>query len=123
MGKKKKYDEGWNFKTFKILMDERAKADRRALRLQTKELKRRLDVLNHAHEQALEERRLTVSAEKFEDFQKRYEADREATAKALTLAEGSDQGQRRGVGWIVGAFGFILTLISIYLVVGDVLTK
>jgi hypothetical protein len=73
-------------------LDERQKADRRALKLQTRELARRLDDLNHAQRLTRERDQTFVSAEKFDDFVARYNADREAVAKALTLAEGNKQG-------------------------------
>lgn len=60
--------------------------------------------------------------ESFDAFLARYEENREHTAKALTLAEGSRQGRSSFAGMIVGGFGLMLTVISIILIVGDVLT-
>jgi hypothetical protein len=53
-----------------------------------REVQRRLDTLNHAHEQAVDVQHTYVRDEKFEDFVDRYEENRETVAKALTLAEG-----------------------------------
>lgn len=103
-------------------LEERQRASERALKLQAREYDRRLMVLNHAHEQAVEVQNTYVTSEKFEDFTERDASEKAAIAKALTLAEGSKNGVGQLAGWIAGGFGLLLTVVSLVLVVGDVLT-
>jgi hypothetical protein len=53
---------------------------------------RRLKVLNHAHEEAVEVQHTYVTQEKFDDFVDREAENRSVVAKALTLAEGKGLG-------------------------------
>jgi hypothetical protein len=105
-----------------VRLFERRASDQRALKLQASEYERRLEDLNGAHEKAVQVQHTYVTQEKFEDFVARYDADREAIAKALTLAEGSEHGQGRLIGFIVGGLGAMVGLGSLILVIGDVLT-
>jgi hypothetical protein len=57
---------------------EKLKAKEKATELQAKEYERRLTALNHAHEQALEVQKTTVTADKFEDYVKTESLAREA---------------------------------------------
>jgi thymidine phosphorylase len=82
------------------------------------EMLRRLGILNHAHEAAIEVQHTYVTDEKFGDFVKRYEENRETTSKALTLAEGKGRGSAElkasTVGWVSAIAA--LALVVIYLV-------
>jgi len=63
-----------------VRLEERQVADRRALKLQAAEYGRRLDDLNHAHEQAREVQNTYVTTEKYED---KIAAEAEARDTAL----------------------------------------
>jgi hypothetical protein len=81
---------------FEALLRERDKA----LWVQTKELHRRLNTLNHAHENAVQIQRTYVTDEKFEAFVARFEENKEVTAEALTLARGNALGRgSRSTDW------------------------
>ncbi len=83
------------------------KQSEKALKLQHSEYERRLSALNHAHDQAREVQRTYVTDEKFGDFVKRYEENREIVAKALTLAEGKTTGSLDARYVIFAVIGFI----------------
>ncbi len=105
---------------FEALLRERDKA----LDVQTKELHRRLDALNHAHEQAVEVQNTYVTEEKFEAFVARFEENKTVTGEALTLARGNVQGrtERRGdlartVGLQIAAGSLFVAVIALVAVV------
>ena len=62
---------------------DRLNAMDKALELQAVELSRRLDILNHAHERAVEARRETVPRETFENYVSNNEVRVQETSKAL----------------------------------------
>ena len=70
----------WTLPQLKELLDERFAALKQALDLQAREYERRLSLLNHAHEKAVEERGTFVTQEKYEDKMKA-----EATARRIAL--------------------------------------
>src|SRR5579859_4418720 len=78
-----------------------------------REIQRRLDTLNHAHEQAVEVQHTYVTDEKFGDFADRYDENRELVAKALTLAEGKDQGGARFWAILVTVITLALLLAAV----------
>lgn len=94
---------------FETVLDERDKA----IGIQSTELERRLNALNHAHERAVEVQHTYVTEEKFEDFVKRFEENTRTTSEALTLARGNSEGLSQGAKWTLTAGGFILTLLTI----------
>ena len=94
----------------------------KALTLAFLESSRRLDILNHAHEKAVEVQHTYVPREVFEAFESRFEEYKETTNRALILREGAGKGAAGTISYIVLAVGAIATIISIFLVVGDVLT-
>jgi hypothetical protein len=59
-------------------LQEQLKSSEVAKMLQATEYERRLTALNHAHEQALEVQKTTVTADKFEDYVKTESLAREA---------------------------------------------
>jgi hypothetical protein len=67
----------------KSLFDARVLSDRRALELQAAEYERRLDDLNHAHEQAVEAQAMTVPRELFDQFVKESVSSRAAALEAM----------------------------------------
>jgi hypothetical protein len=79
------------------VMEERMRGETIARELQAKEYERRLDVLNHAHEKAVEDRALTVNKEVFQAYTKDEQAWRDSVERRLTLIEG------RGAG--ISSFG------------------
>jgi len=95
------------------LLRAEAKGTEKALKLQAKEYSRRLNELNHAHEQRLEHDKEYINIEKFESFQSEFRQYKETTQTALTLATGMKGGQTNTIKIIVGAFGFVLTCLWI----------
>jgi hypothetical protein len=105
---------------FEALLSERDKA----LAVQTMELHRRLDGLNHAHDQAVEVQRTYVTEEKFDAFVARFEENKAVTAEALTLARGNVQGrterrgdQARGLGLQIAAGSLFVAVCAVITVV------
>ena len=84
----------WTLETLKELMEQRFEAERRALEIQSTELARRLDILNHAHEEAVRVQNTYVPREVFEQY-------RAATSSALSLREGQAKGITATVGLII----------------------
>lgn len=94
---------------FESLLAERDKA----LELQFKENARRLDVLNHAHDKAVEVQHTYVTQEKFDDFSSRVNDE---------LAE------RRGdkaasIRWTAIAVTIAVALIGFIIVIANILTS
>ena len=87
----------WTVDTLKELLEQRFEAERRALDIQSAELARRLDILNHAHMEAVRVQNTYVPREMFEQY-------REATSKAMSLREGQSKG-------ITSTVGFVITLV------------
>jgi chromosome condensin MukBEF ATPase and DNA-binding subunit MukB len=102
-------------------LQEQLKAKQRATELQASEYERRLTALNHAHEQALEVQKTTVTADKFEEYVKTESQAREAAL--LRVDEKiADQGRVLGgrvsrvesmQGKILGGLVVIVALIPV----------
>lgn len=120
----------WTVDTLKAHLDELRAVDQRALALQHGEYLRRLEALNHAHERAMEERALFVSAERFDtrgtvvddrfdSFVKRYEARHEEIVRAQTVADAgrayANQGFRRMLALCTVILGAIAILVPVLL--------
>jgi hypothetical protein len=60
--------------------------------MQAKEYHRRLELLNHEHAKQVEERNLTVSAEKFDGYEKQMTIWRDSVNKALNELQGHTGG-------------------------------
>jgi hypothetical protein len=73
-------------------LQEQLRASELAKELQAREYERRLTALNHAHEQALEVQKTTVTADKFEEYVKTERTAREA---ALLRVDEKIAGQDR----------------------------
>ena len=67
-------------------LDERFRAQERANTLKAEELARRLEVLNHAHEQAREKERDFISRETYETFVLRYQDAHQAVKNEILSA-------------------------------------
>jgi len=67
-------------------LDERFEAQERANQLKSEELARRLEVLNHAHEQAREKERDFISRETYETFVLRYQDAHQAVKNDIVSA-------------------------------------
>jgi hypothetical protein len=79
-----------DLKHLRELWDQQKDADVAALLIQTVELARRMDVLNHAHEQAKEMARTTVASDRYEeqmaDLRIRMQSIKDGAADALMTA-------------------------------------
>ncbi len=64
-----------------VRLEEQLKASEKALRLQAEEYERRLDVLNHAHEEAREVAAKTVNRKEFEDYVKATQMARDEAVR------------------------------------------
>lgn len=62
-------------------LEEQVRAGEKAVRLQAEEYKRRLETLNHAHEQIQEILKLSVTSDKFEEYIKTENKAREEAQK------------------------------------------
>jgi hypothetical protein len=71
-------------------LDERFVAQEEAGRLRAEELARRLEVLNHAHEQAREKERDFISRETYETFVLRYQDAHQAVKNDIVAAAKSE---------------------------------
>jgi len=74
------------------VLEEQVKADRRALELQAKEISRRLDELNHAHEKQVKDQQTYVSADKFDGYVANQDSWRSKVDTTLALLEGKSGG-------------------------------
>jgi hypothetical protein len=102
-------------------LQEQLKSSEVAKRLQASEYERRLTALNHAHEQALEVQKTTVTADKFEEYVKTEGVAREAAL--LRVDEKiTDQGRALGgrlarveamQGKIIGGLVVIAVLVPV----------
>lgn len=97
----------------KELMQARIEERDKARVLQAAEISRRLLDLNHAHEQNIERNAEFVSEEKFGGFVREFREYKETTSEALTLAQGSAKGTGKTLAIIIGAVGFISTMLFI----------
>ena len=97
----------WTVDTLKELIEQQFAAMDKALALKSEELSRRLDILNHAHERAVEVQHTYVPREVFEAFIERFDEYKETTNRALILREG----QSRGVGLSANALIVSVTLL------------
>jgi hypothetical protein len=84
------------------------------------ELQRRLGILNHAHEQAVEVQHTYVTDEKFGDFVKRYDENREAVAGQLAERRGD---KATGIRWTAIAVTIAVGAIGAIIVVANILTS
>jgi predicted ATPase len=102
---------GWTVDTLKALHEQRFTAMDKALALQSGELSRRLDILNHAHEKAVEVQHTYVPREVFEKaleaLEARFDEYKATTNRALILREG----QSRGVGLTANVFATVVTVL------------
>ncbi len=124
----------------KELVLERFRAIEKARKLQADEYERRLTVLNHAHEQAVEVQHTYVTQEKYEDYVKQTKSaleialqrtdekisalDTSINKDILLLKERVDKNEGRSMGmnawWTylmggVGAIGIIFGIIALFL--------
>lgn len=81
-----------------------------ALNIQAAEYERRLDMLNHAHARAMEERTHTVSRELFEEFRR---GDFAILRKAVDDHLAERRGVAGGWGYAVGVIGFVLGILAV----------
>jgi hypothetical protein len=98
---------------FEHLLKVRANGIEKALKLQAKEYERRLNQLNHAHEQNIERNAEFVSEEKFVGFVREFREYKETTDKALQIAQGVTSGVNKTIAVIVGCFTFLLIILGI----------
>ena len=103
----------WTICTLKPYFEARLKDLRRALKLQAAEYERRLNQLNHAHEQNIERNAEFVSEEKFNGFVREFREYKETTDKALQIAQGVTSGVNKTIAVIVGCFTFLLVILGI----------
>jgi hypothetical protein len=73
-------------------LEERAKSERRALKMQAKEYERRLLDLNHAHEKQVTDQATYISEDKFIGWQGEVNAWRDRVTKTLSELEGRSGG-------------------------------
>ena len=106
----------------KELVFARLDAMDKALTLAFSESSRRLDILNHAHEKAVEVQHTYVPREVFEAFLQRFEEYKVTTSRALILREGAGQGADKLIAYTFGGIGALVGIIGIIIVIGDVLT-
>lgn len=96
----------------------------KARKLQAAEYARRLDVLNHAHETAVEVQHTYVTQEKYEDYVKQIDTAQDIRAKfvdqridslekAQTNAAGKRSGQYSIYLYAVGILGILVLIIDI----------
>ena len=104
---------GWTIDTLKAYIEARLDASDKALELRTSEIDRRLLILNHAHEQAVEVQATYVPRELFEAFVGTFSEYKEVTNRALILREGQSHGVGSTLAVIIGAAGFIATVLGI----------
>ena len=104
---------GWTIDTLKAYIEARLDASDKALELRTSEIDRRLLILNHAHEQAVEVQATYVPRELFEAFVGTFAEYKEVTNRALILREGQSHGVGSTLTVIIGAVGFIATVLGI----------
>jgi hypothetical protein len=87
------------------------------------ELQRRLGILNHAHEQAVEVQHTYVTDEKFGDFVKRYDENREAVSEQLAERRGD---RATAIRWTAIAVTIAVTIavgfIGAIIIVANILT-
>ncbi len=110
-------DSGWTIDTLKEHYDRLLDARDEALRIQAAEYERRLDALNHAHEQAVEVQHTYLTQDK-------YTTERRSDATAAELAgERVDRRMTAIERWQARAAGVGLVLIPLAGVVGAVIVK
>jgi hypothetical protein len=118
----------WTIRTlhehFDKLWKSESKSIRRALKLQAKEYERRLDGLNHAHEQAQETAHTYVTLDKYEDWIKQNTTGREtafdrADEKIEALKSRVDMMERAHNRFI----GIMLVVIPLAGVIGAAIVK
>lgn len=112
----------WTLDTLKELFEARFAAIDTATTIHTKELARRLDILNHAHERAVEVQHTYVPRELFEAFEHVFEEYKSQTNRALVLREGQARGIGMSAGALVGALTAVAAVISVVIVLANVLT-
>ena len=110
---------GWTVDTLKELHEQRFQAMDTALELKAEELSRRLEILNHAHEQAREIQSTYVPREVFEGFVQAFTEYKDTTNRALILREGKTEGFSVSANVLASALGIFLVIvglaISVYL--------
>ncbi len=93
-----------------VRLEERVRSDRRALKLQRKEYKRRLRDLNHENAKNLARNAEFVSLDKFEGMESESRRAREAVQVTLSELKGRESG-------ILSARALLFTIIGLVLAV------
>lgn len=103
--------------TLKALLDERYEAQENARQLQATEYERRLQALNHAHEQAVEVQHTYVTQDKYED-------NKERDAEALKLALERQDGRLNSLeNWRSRSVGAAVVMMVFAGVIGAAVAK
>jgi hypothetical protein len=119
---------GWSIDTlhmhFNRLWKSESRSVRRALKLQAKEYERRLNSLNHAHEQAVETAHTYVTLDKYEDWIKQNASAKDA---AFERADEKIEGLKRRIEAMEKAhnrlIGIMLVVVPIAGVIGGAIVK
>jgi hypothetical protein len=90
------------------VFDQRVQLAEKALEIQAKEYERRLQALNHAHEQAVKDREETLPRETFASFEREFDLFRRSVEKNLAAAEA------RSATWMI-IMGIAFAVISVAL--------
>jgi len=114
-GETEQHESGWTVDTLKVLHEQRFEAMDEALRLKSEELSRRLDILNHAHEQAREVQSTYVPREVFEGFVQAFTEYKDTTNRALILREGRTAGLGLSANVLATVIGLLLVIVGIVL--------
>lgn len=116
-------DDVWNVISLKELIEQRFNGMDKAVEIAFTEQGRRLDILNHAHERAVEVQHTYVPREVFEAFEARFDEYKETTNRALILREGQSKGLSMSAGVVVAGLAAVGTLLGIVVVLANVLTN
>jgi Flp pilus assembly protein TadB len=84
------------------------------------EIQRRLGVLNHAHEKAIEVQHTYVTQEKFDDALSRNDEFRNRVSQALAERKGD---KATGIRWTAIAVTIAVAVIGLIIVLANVLTS
>lgn len=101
------------FKAERIRVDEREKHNRRQLRLQHEEYKRRLDDLNHEAERIALIQESYVPRETFDGYVEKQEEDAQRVREALSLASGEKLGSGEIITRLFASLGFLMAIIGL----------
>jgi len=110
-------DAEWTISTLKALVEQRFTDMDKALEIQTKELSRRLDSLNHAHEKAVEIQHTYVPREVFDhstqSIAKEFSDYKTATSRALVLTEGVKSGSSAVIAYVIAGLSLAVAIAAI----------